>query len=134
MALLHLEIVTPDHVVLDTNADYVGSPGVDGQFGVLAGHIPLLTALEIGTLYYRLDNKEFYVFVSGGFVEVANNKITILAQSAELVDNIDKERAEKAKERAEERLAKKTEDLDVLRAELALKRSIIRLQTASKRY
>lgn len=131
MALLHLEIVTPDQVVLDTYVDYVGAPGVDGEFGVLAGHIPLLTALQIGMLYYRVEDKETHVFVSGGFVEVANNKISILAQSAELADKIDIERAKESMKRAEERLLPlHKNETDQIRAEFALKRSITRLKVA----
>lgn len=133
MAQLRLEIVTPDQVVLSTDVDYVGAPGVDGEFGVLAGHIPLLTALSIGTLLYRKGNDEDLVFVAGGFAEVANNKITILAQAAELAENIDIERAERAKARAEERLSKKQQDgIDIARAELALKRAVMRLNIAKQ--
>jgi len=133
MGLLRLEIVTPDQVVLDTYVDYVGAPGVDGEFGVLPGHIPLLTALQIGMLYYRVDGKETEVFVSGGFVEVADNKVTILAQSAEIADGIDIERVNSALKRAEERLAASEQnEVDQIRAEFALKRAIIRLKVAKK--
>lgn len=134
MASLRLEIVTPDQVVLSTDVDYVGAPGVDGEFGVLAGHIPLLTALSIGTLVYRIGNKDNFVFVAGGFAEVADNKISILAQAAELAENIDVERAEKAKARAEQRLqqAKQQDGIDVVRAENAMKRALARLQIAGK--
>ena len=133
MALLHLEIVTPDQVVLDTHVDYVGAPGVDGEFGVLAGHTLLLTALQVGALYYRIDGKESQVFVSGGFVEVANNKVSVLAQSAELLDNIDIERAQKAMKRAEERLAaSQKNEIDQMRAEFALKRAITRMKVTKR--
>ena len=133
MALLHLEIVTPDQVVLDTHVDYVGAPGVDGEFGVLAGHTLLLTALQVGALYYRIDGKESQVFVSGGFVEVANNKVSVLAQSAELLDNIDIGRAQKAMKRAEERLAaSQKNEIDQMRAEFALKRAITRMKVTKR--
>ena len=133
MAQLRLEIVTPDQVVLSTDVDYVGAPGVDGEFGVLAGHIPLLTALSIGTLLYRINDIDNLVFVAGGFAEIANNKVTILAQAAELAENIDIDRAERAKARAEERLSKKQQDgIDIARAELALKRAVMQLDIAKK--
>ncbi len=134
MAALRLEIVTPDQVVLSSDVEYVGAPGVDGEFGVLAGHIPLLTALSIGTLVYRIGNKDYMAFVAGGFAEVADNKITILAQAAELAENIDVERAEKAKARAEERLqnAKHQDGIDIVRAENAMKRALTRLRIAGK--
>ncbi len=135
MAALRLEIVTPDQVVLSSDVEYVGAPGVDGEFGVLAGHIPLLTALSIGTLVYRIGNKDYMAFVAGGFAEVADNKITILAQAAELAENIDVERAEKAKARAEERLqnAKHQDGIDIVRAENAMKRAIMRLKIANNK-
>ncbi len=134
MVALRLEIVTPDQVVLSSDVEYVGAPGVDGEFGVLAGHIPLLTALSIGTLVYRIGNKDYMAFVAGGFAEVADNKITILAQAAELAENIDVERAEKAKARAEERLqnAKHQDGIDIVRAENAMKRALTRLRIAGK--
>lgn len=135
MAALRLEIVTPDQVVLSSDIEYVGAPGVDGEFGVLAGHIPLLTALSIGTLVYRIGNKDYMAFIAGGFAEVADNKITILAQAAELAENIDVERAEKAKARAEERLqnAKHQDGIDIVRAENAMKRAIMRLKIANNK-
>ncbi|MFG6359374.1 F0F1 ATP synthase subunit epsilon [Taurinivorans muris] len=135
MAALRLEIVTPDQVVLSSDVEYVGAPGVDGEFGVLAGHIPLLTALSIGTLVYRIGNKDYMAFIAGGFAEVADNKITILAQAAELAENIDVERAEKAKARAEERLqnAKHQDGIDIVRAENAMKRAIMRLKIANNK-
>lgn len=135
MAALRLEIVTPDQVVLSSDVEYVGAPGVDGEFGVLAGHIPLLTALSIGTLVYRIGNKDYMAFIAGGFAEVADNKITILAQAAELAENIDVERAEKAKARAEERLqnAKHQDGIDIVRADNAMKRAIMRLKIANNK-
>ncbi len=130
---LHLEIVTPDQVVLKTEADYVGAPGVDGQFGVLSGHIPLLTALDVGNLYYRLDGKEHNIFVAGGFLEVLDDKVTVLAQSSELACNIDENRADLAKKRAEERLSAKKEGVDLDRAEFALKKAITRLNISHRK-
>ncbi len=129
---LHLEIVTPDKVVLETAADYVGAPGVDGEFGVLPGHIPLLSALAIGSLYYKKDGLTHWVFLSGGFAEVAENKIMILAEAAELAGDIDVDRAQQAKERAEARLRAERDHIDVARAETALHRSIARIHTAGR--
>lgn len=132
MASLRLEIVTPDNVVLGTDVDYVGAPGVDGEFGVLAGHIPLITALKIGSLYYRQGDVTSWVFIAGGFAEIAHNKVIILAEAAELAVGIDVERAEKAKVRSKERLTLKNEDVDFKRAELALQRSLLRLSVTTK--
>ena len=82
---LQLEIVTPDKVVVSQTVDYVGVPGIEGEFGVLPHHIALLSALAIGDLYFRVDGKTEHVFVSGGFAEVSDNKLSILAESAEPV-------------------------------------------------
>ena len=133
MATLHLDIVTPDRVVLGADVDYVGASGVDGQFGVMPDHAPLLAALKIGDLYYRQGNDVKWAFVSGGFAEVADNKVTVLAEAAELAADIDVDRAEQARARAEKRLASPEPDTDVARAELALTRAIARIRVASHR-
>ncbi len=125
---LRLEIVTPDKLVLNENVDYVGAPGYNGEFGVLPNHIAFLSALQIGNLYYKKGGKAHYVFLSGGFADVSNNKITILAESAEKAEEIDLERARKAKERAEARLAQQKEKIDYARAQAALSRAMARLK------
>ena len=109
---LQLEIVTPDKVVVSQTVDYVGVPGIEGEFGVLPHHIALLSALAIGDLYFRVDGKTEHVFVSGGFAEVSDNKLSILAESAERGEDIDTARANAARERAEARLAAKTAETD----------------------
>ena len=111
---LQLEIVTPDKVVVSQTVDYVGVPGIEGEFGVLPHHIALLSALAIGDLYFRVDGKTEHVFVSGGFAEVSDNKLSILAESAERGEDIDTARANAARERAEARLAAKTAETDML--------------------
>ena len=126
---LQLEIVTPDKVVVSQTVDYVGVPGIEGEFGVLPHHIALLSALAIGDLYFR--GKTEHVFVSGGFAEVSDNKLSILAESAERGEDIDTARANAARERAEARLAAKTAETDMLRAHLALQRAVERLHIAS---
>ncbi len=129
---LRLDIVTPDKVVLNAEVDYVGAEGVDGQFGLLPQHAPMLSALKVGDLYYRQGSETHWVFVSGGFAQISDNKVTILAESAELASDIDVERAQEAKARAEKRLAEAQPDTDVARAELALKRAISRIRVASR--
>jgi F-type H+-transporting ATPase subunit epsilon len=129
---LRLDIVTPDKVVLNAEVDYVGAEGVDGQFGLLPQHAPMLSALKVGDLYYRQGSETHWVFVSGGFAQISDNKVTILAESAELASDIDVERAQEAKTRAEKRLAEAQPDTDVARAELALKRAISRIRVASR--
>ena len=120
---LRLDIVTPDKVVLQAEVDYVGACGVDGQFGLMPSHAAMLSALKIGDLYYRQGNTTSWVFVSGGFAQISENKVTVLAESAELASDIDLERAEQAKARAEQPLAQPKPDTDVHRADLALTRA-----------
>ena len=130
---LLLEVVTPDRLVLSTEAEVVVLPGVEGQFGVLPGHIPFLSALEIGEMYFKTGGKTEYLAVSGGFAEVTGEKVTIVAESAEMGREIDVERAKRAQERAEKRIAAgKTAEIDWARAEAAMRRSIMRMKVAGR--
>ncbi|MDA8135864.1 MAG: F0F1 ATP synthase subunit epsilon [Desulfobacteraceae bacterium] len=126
---LFLEVVTPQKSVVSEEVEIVVAPGSEGEFGALKGHTTFLTSLKLGTLRYKgADGKERYVFINGGFAEVLPHKVTILAESAERRKDIDVERAMKAKERAEKRLAAKTPDTDLVRAEAALRRALHRLK------
>jgi F-type H+-transporting ATPase subunit epsilon len=130
---LQLEVVTPDRLVVSTAADVVVLPGVEGQFGVLAGHVPFLSALQIGEMYYKQGGKTEFLAVSGGFAEVTGEKVTIVAEAAEVGHEIDIERARRAQERAEKRMATaRTENIDWTRAEAALRRSIVRMKVAGR--
>jgi F-type H+-transporting ATPase subunit epsilon len=130
---LLLEVVTPDRKLLSAEADVVVLPGVEGQFGILYGHVPFLSALEIGEMYYRDGGKTEYLSVSGGFAEVTGKKVTIVAESAEVGKEIDIERAKRALERAEKRLAMaRTENIDWVRAEAALRRAMMRMKVAGR--
>lgn len=132
MATFLLEVVTPDKTVLKKDVEMVICPGTEGEFGVLPNHVSLLSAIKIGPLVYRADDKDETMFIGGGFVDVNNNVCSILAESAEKASDIDVARAKAAKERAEKRLAQKDADLDMVRAETALQRAIMRLQITSK--
>ena len=127
---IKLEIVTPDKLVVDDDAQIVMAPGTDGEFGVLKGHTPFLTSLKVGTVKYKdASGKERAVFISGGFSEALPDKVTILAESAERRRDIDQERAKQAMERAEKRLALENDDtVDYIRAKAALARAIHRLK------
>lgn len=125
---LKLEIVTPDRKVLSEEVEYVGAPGINGEFGVLPNHIPFLSALGIGSLYYTLGGKRYYVFVAGGFAEISPTKVTVLAEIAEKADEIDLERARKAQERAEQRMAQQQEKLDHAKAQAAMARAFHRMK------
>ena len=128
-----LTIITPDAVVYDGKANFFVGRAIDGEFGVLPNHAPMIIALDVAPL--RIDDPEgkkqtFAVF--GGFVEIENNKISIITPNCENPEAIDIERAERAKERAEGRLSNPTPDIDVERAEHALARALLRLKVTKR--
>jgi F-type H+-transporting ATPase subunit epsilon len=127
-----LEIVTPDRSVVHDQVDEVEIPGADGYFGVLPGHTPLLAMLQVGELWYRTGSEKVYVSIAFGFAEVLPDRVTILAQLAEKADEIDIARAEAARRRAEELIAKPVPEMDYERARIALMKSLIRLQVATR--
>lgn len=126
-----LEIVTPERVVLKDDVRFVVVPGVEGELGFLPDHAPLVSALKIGVLRLQKEGQTASIAVHGGFVEVRNSRVTVLANAAEKPDEIDKERAERARQRAEERLQTKSDEIDVERARAALMRALTRLKVAS---
>ena len=130
---LTLEVATPSRLVVSESADEVVAPGAEGYFGVLPGHAPFLTTLGIGELTYRGGRDESHLAVVGGFVEVRNDKVIVLADSAERPEEVDRARAERAKERAERRLGGRGQDeIDFMRATAALARALTRLQVAGR--
>ena len=128
---IDLQIVTPERMLVHEQVDEVEIPGVNGYFGVLPGHTPLLAALSVGELWYRRGQDKAYLSVVEGFAEVLPDRVTILARLAEHADEIDSERAEAARKRAAERLDRKAE-VDYERARLALMKSMTRLQVSSR--
>ena len=130
---LKLEMVTPYKRVLSEEVDEVTAPGSVGEFGVLPDHTSLLTTLKVGELTYKQGNETFHVAVNWGYVEVEDNVMTVLVETAEPADQIDVERAKAALGRAEEALKKLTsEDKDFKIMEAALERAVIRVQVAGK--
>ena len=132
---LTLELATPSRLVVGAEIDDVVIPGSLGYFGVLPGHAPLLATLGIGELTYHVGREEFHVAVAGGFAEVRNDKVIVLADVAETPADIDRARAERARDRAEARLSGRgatQEEIDYARAMAALARALIRLQVASR--
>jgi F-type H+-transporting ATPase subunit epsilon len=128
---IKLEIVTPEKIVVSEEAQIVMAPGVLGEFGVLIGHTPFLTALKTGAMRYTdAQGAEHLVFVSGGFAEALPDRVTVLAESAERRRDIDIERARAALERAQKRLAdqRSKEEIDFVRAQAALQRALMRLR------
>ena len=129
---LQLQIVSADRMLVNEPVDEVEIPGADGYFGVLPGHTPLLALLQVGQLWYRQGQAIHDLVIAFGFAEVQPDRVTVLAQMAERADEIDVARAEAAKRRAEERLAKPQVDMDAERARIALLKSLIRLQVATR--
>jgi F-type H+-transporting ATPase subunit epsilon len=117
---------------VNEQVDEVEIPGSDGYFGVLPGHTPLLALLGAGELWYRQGQEKHYLVIAFGFAEVQPDAVTILAEIAEKADDVDIARAEAAKKRAEERLATPSMQMDFERARIAMLKSLIRLQVATR--
>jgi F-type H+-transporting ATPase subunit epsilon len=131
---LRLELVTAERIVLQEDADMVIAPAADGQVGILPHHAPFLTTLRPGELRVRRGGVEQELVVTGGFMEVLNDKVTILADAAERVEEIDLARAEEARRRAVEALAnRQAGGVDTAAAELAMRRATVRLSIARRR-
>ncbi len=127
---LTVSVVTPDGPILEDSFEMVSCKAESGELGILPGHIPLVAPLSISAVRLKRENNIERLAVNGGFMEVRPDKVTILAQSAEKPTDIDIQRAEAAKARAEQRLQSKQDNVDFLRAELALQRAINRLKVA----
>ena len=129
---IQLQIVSTDRSLVNEQVDEVEIPGADGYFGVLPGHTPLLALLGAGELWYRQGQEKHYLAIAYGFAEVQPERVTILAQIAEKADEVDVARAQAALKRAQERLASPITDMDFERARIAMLKSLIRLQVASR--
>jgi len=130
---IKLEVVTPRGALLSEDVDIVTAPGYAGEFGVLANHAPFLSTLKIGVMSYKKAGNAEQIMISGGFCKVSDNKITFLVETAEVGRDIDVDRALLAKERAEKRLAaarQQQENVNQVRAEVALQRALARLRAA----
>jgi F-type H+-transporting ATPase subunit epsilon len=135
MATTRCEVVTAERTVFEDDVEMVVAPGIEGQLGILPQHAPLMTALTFGELViHREGQEDEFIAIGGGFMEVGPDHVTILADSAERAEEIDMARAEEAVLRAEELMAQKQrEDADFIRAEAALRRSMIRLKVARRK-
>ncbi len=135
--MMRFELATPTRLLVSSEVDEVVAPGMEGYFGVLPGHAAFLTTLTAGELTYRQGREEQRLAVTGGFAEVSGDRVIVLAEGAERPEEIDPERAERARQRAEQRLAGKSptrasEEIDYARAVAALARALARLQVASE--
>ena len=125
--VFHFEIITPARSVVSDDIESFEAPGVVGEFQVLAGHTPFLTGLKIGRVTYVKDGKKTHLSISGGFCEVKQDSAVILALTAESSGEIDRERSDDARKRAQQRLKSKEESIDFARAQAALDRALNRL-------
>ena len=129
---IELQIVTPERLIVSEQVDEIQVPGAGGYFGVLPGHTPLLAALAVGEMWYRKGQEKTFLSIAGGFAEVLPDRVTLLATLAERAEEIDVDRAESARQRAEQRLAQTPAEVDYERARLALQKAVARLQVASR--
>lgn len=135
MKTIKVNVVTPDGPVYESDVEMVSTKAQSGELGILPGHIPMVAPLQIGAVRLKSGGKTELVAVSGGFVEVRPDQVTILAQSAEQSSEIDIDRALRAKERAEKRLhEQKRDNIDFKRAELALQRALNRISVSEKHF
>jgi F-type H+-transporting ATPase subunit epsilon len=132
--MIQLTVVTPERALLNEQVDELQIPGAEGYLGVLPGHAPLFTELKVGELSYRKGSTWTSLVVAWGFAEVLQDQVRVLAETAERAHEIDLERAQRAKERAEQLLKKGGEDVNYDRAQVALQRALIRIQVAQKRH
>ena len=130
---IKVDIVTAERLVFSEDADIVMVPGVEGEMGILPHHEPIMTMIKPGEILIRKGTEEYSLAVSGGFLEVTPDHITILADAAERADEIDIARAEAAKKRAEEKLTNHAADTDSANAEASLRRALARIKVAEKR-
>jgi len=133
MANIKLDIVTAERVVYSDDVDVVVAPGVQGQLGILPHHAPLMTTLQPGELRARKGGEEFSLAITGGFLEVRPDRVIVLADAAERVEEIDIARAEEAKRRAQERLKHPTHEVNLAQAEASLRRALTRLEVVQRR-
>jgi F-type H+-transporting ATPase subunit epsilon len=133
MAKLQVELVTAEGRVLSEEADFVRAPGLAGELGVLPNHIPLMTPLRTGEVLVRNDNREEFLFVAGGFLEVLPDRVVILADAAERAEDIDESRAEESRRRAQQLMEQRPGDAEVAAAAAALERALFRLRIAELR-
>jgi len=133
MATMHLDIITAEEVVYSDEVEALLAPGIEGELGILPHHAALMTMLQPGELMVRKDGQETFLAVTGGFLEVMENKVSILADAAERSEDIDEERAQAAVKSAQERIAMRSADLDLEQAMAQLRRATVRLTVARRR-
>lgn len=133
MSPTHLQVISAERVLYEDDVDMVVCPGIEGELGILPNHAPIFTLLQPGEVRVRKDNQEESIFVTGGFLQVSQTKVVVLADSGEHAADIDEARAQEARTRAEERIRDSAGEVDLARAEAALRRSVVRLRVLERR-
>jgi len=132
--MITLDIVTPEkRILLQDDVSIVTVKTVEGEVGILAGHAPLYSQLAAGELKYRVGNEEYFVVIHGGFLEVANSKVTVLADAAARAEDLDEAAVEEARRKAEEAMTQKVSNEDYALAEGAMRRALIDLKVSKKK-
>lgn len=132
MSPTNLQVISAEKVLYEDDVDIVVCPGIEGELGILPQHAPIFTLLQTGEIRVKKGEQEDSIFVTGGFLQITQEKVVVLADAGEQAQDIDEERASRAKERAEERLNQQETDTDIPRAENALRRSVTRLRVAER--
>ena len=133
MATMQLEIITAEQQVFDDEVEMVVAPGIDGQLGILPHHAPLMTVLQPGEILIRKEGEDTFLVVTGGFMEVMGNRVTILADACEHSDEIDESRAQEAVERAKEQIEHQDSDVQLERVVASMRRAQVRLDVVRRR-
>ena len=133
MATMHLEIFTGEQILFEGDVDVVVAPGTEGELTILPHHATLMTTLQSGELRYKENGSENYVVLTGGFMQVALEAVTVMADAAERAEDIDEVRAQQAMERSQERIAQRGTDMDLERALSSLRRAQMRLEVVKRR-
>jgi len=132
MSPTNLQVISAEKILYEDDVDIVVCPGIEGELGILPQHAPIFTLLQTGEIRVKKGEQEDSIFVTGGFLQITQDKVVVLADAGEQAQDIDEERASRAKERAEERLNQQETDTDIPRAENALRRSVTRLRVAER--
>jgi len=133
MPKLHFKIITPDKIVFDQEIESLTLPTTEGEITILPNHIPLITAIKPGEIMIKQEGKTHHMAVMGGFLEISDNKISLMAEAAELAEEIDERRADEAKERAKKAVSEAKDQIEFADATAALERSLSRIKVAHRK-
>lgn len=133
MTTLHIQIITPEKIVYEDNVDMIIIPGTEGELGILPHHIPLFTKIKPGEVKIKKGNEEYFLAITGGFADITGRKVIILADYAVRAEDVEEQKAEEAKKRAQEAMREKRSQTDFAIAEADLRRALLELKVAGRR-